>query len=125
MPPRFPHWFPQDCPPASASDASGLVYRIVSGETLRDEDFLSHHELGTARGAPPCRRCGISVFDSFRNALHRLRLSPRLGTAISEGELTAEAGKTELTSAASGHMEWWAYADVIRRGYFGEPEPCT
>ncbi len=123
--PPFPSWFPPDCPPETASDASRPVYRIVASTVLSDSDFLSHHELGTALSAPPCLRCGLSVYNSFENALHRLRLSPRLGKAIAEGLLESAAGKTEITSPRSGHVAWWASLELPRSSWFGDPTLCT
>lgn len=123
--PKFPNWFPPDCPPDTATDASGIVYRIVAGESLSAADFLTYHELGKLPDANPCRRCAVSVFDSFAYALHCLCMSPRLGTAISEGELEAGHGKTQLTSESSGHVSWWAYEHVARQDCFRAPKVST
>lgn len=120
----FPHYFPPGCPPSNAGPASGLVFRIVAGGVLTEEDFQSHYEAGTASNAPPCGRCGVSVFNSSERALHRLRLSPHLGKAIARGQLKADGGRTQLTNARSGHVEWWPYAGVTRRSFFKELTPC-
>jgi hypothetical protein len=119
----FPSYFPSGCPPPEASAALGHVYRIVAGNVLTDSDFKSHFEAGTALNAPPCRRCGVSVFHSLERAQHRLRLSPHIGNAIAQGELKECAGKTQLTSERSGHLEWWPFDGVLRRSYFSEPTP--
>lgn len=122
---RHPSWFPPNCPPPEAEDAAGRVFRIVSGRALSEADFQTHHEDGTAPTAPPCSRCGISVFNSFEKAAHRQRLSPRLGPAISEGMLRPDAGKMLLTSTKSGHVEWWPYEGIVRASYFSEGKPCN
>jgi hypothetical protein len=101
----FPDHLPAGCPPPEAVDASGVVYRIVAGETLTNGDFLSHQELGIGLNASACGRCGVSVFNSLKNAQHRQQLTPRLGKAVAEGTLEPSAGKTHLTSTKSGHME--------------------
>jgi hypothetical protein len=119
----FPSYFPAGCPPPEASSASGVVFRIVAGGVLSDGDFRTHHEAGTALSAPPCRRCGVSVFNSLERAQHRLGLSPHLGNAIAQGELKEVAGKTLLTSERSGHLEWWPFDGVLRRSFFSEPMP--
>lgn len=121
--PSFPPELPPNCPPADAVDACGSVYRIVSGETLKDADFATNAELGLAPDAPACLRCALSVFDSFDRALHRLRLSPRLGSAISEGQLQAEHGKIK-PGGNSGHISWWVYSEVTRALLFKEPKAC-
>lgn len=122
--PKFPDWFPGACPPANAVDASGVVYRIVSGATVTEEDFLTHHERGAALSAPACKRCGVSVFSSHEKAVHRLKLSPRLGNGIAKGQLDASSGKTDNPNPNSGHMEWWAYDGVERHRLFDEVTPC-
>lgn len=121
----FPEWFPEDCPPDGAHDASATVFRIVSGAPPSAADFRTHHELGTALTAPPCKRCAISVFDSYENALHRLRVSPRLGNAIAQGQLETTSGKTDTASPSSGHISWWAYRNVARHELFGDVQLCT
>lgn len=99
--------------------------KIVQGRPLGASDFKTHHEAKTAPHAPPCERCGISVFNSFENAAHRQRLSPRLGTAIAKGTLQSDAGKILLTNVKSGHMEWWPYQGVDRASYFFEVLSCN
>lgn len=121
--PSFPSHFPSDCPPAHAKQASGAVFRIVTEGVLAEPHFQSHYEAGTVLKAPACGRCGVSVFDSLERALHRLRLSPHLGTAIAKGELAVSAGMTQLTNERSGHVEWWPFDGVSRRSYFAEPAP--
>lgn len=119
----FPSYFPPSCPPHEASAASGHVFRIVAGDALTDSDFKSHYEAGTALNAPPCSRCGVSVFNSHERAQHRLGLSPHLRNAIVQGELNEDAGKTQLTNERSGHLEWWPFDGVLRRSFFSEPTP--
>jgi hypothetical protein len=121
----FPEYFPPCCPDDKAIDANGTVFRIVQANTQTDNDFLSHHELGTAITADPCARCGISVFDSFQGAVHRQKLSPRLGKFIAEGILNPSSGKTSLPNKASRHMEWWPYSDVDRPALFKSVISCT
>jgi hypothetical protein len=100
--------FPDGCPPDDARNAEGVVFRIVVGAVFDPDDFKSHAELNKARGAPPCARCGVSVYDSLVNACHRLRISPHLGSAIAEGELEAATGRLSAPNR-QGHMEWWPY----------------
>ena len=122
--PEYPDWFPEDCPPSTAADAAGEYFRIVEAQAVSETDFLSHHELGTALGAEPCARCGVSLFNSLEKALHRQRLSPRLGTLVSKGLLAPPHGKTGVPNSKSGHLEWWAYKDVSRHLCFQEAVPC-
>jgi len=114
----FPEYFPPCCPDDKAIDANGTVFRIVKAEKMTDDDFLSHHELRIAVNVEPCIRCGVSVFDSLQGAIHRQKLSPRLGKFIAKGILNPSSGKTSLPKKESRHMEWWAYSDVKRRTLF-------
>jgi hypothetical protein len=121
----FPTHFPNCCPPHDSVDANGPIFRIVKNQTLTDDDFLSQYELNAAPTADPCNRCGVSVFDSFQNALHRQQLTPRLGVAISEGMINDTTGKMLLTNKKSGHIEWWSFEGIERKSFFGKPELCT
>jgi hypothetical protein len=125
MPEReFPSAFPSGCPPSTASPASGIVYRIVQGLKVSEQDFASSQELGNYLNAPPCSRCGVSVFNSIESAAHRRNLTPRLGLAIAEGTLKPECGLTELTNNKSGHITWWAYSSVAKSSLFGKVIEC-
>jgi hypothetical protein len=123
MPLVFPEWFPDACPPASAIDAGGEVFRVVAGGELIPADFESHYEKGTALRAPACRRCAVSVFDSFSGACHLLKIKPSLGTEIAAGVLLPTAGKMEY-AGSPGHIEWWPYSGVDRPSFFREPVRC-
>ncbi len=38
---NFPDWFPSDCPPLTADDAAGIVFRFATKSPVAAEDFLS------------------------------------------------------------------------------------
>lgn len=120
----FPDYFPSCCPPENSILADGEVFRIIKNETLTDEDFLTHHELGLAVTADPCKRCSVSVFDSFQNASHLQKLRPKLGNAIAKGNLTQTAGKISDANK-HGHIDWWSFKDIERKSFFGQPKLCT
>ena len=120
---QFPKWFPPDCPPTGASDASGIVFRFATKNPVAAEDFLSHHELGLAPKAKPCSRAGLSVYRTISSARRRLRelrdRSPaRFGPHIAEGSLSAEHGKIKQEGGDPDHHEWWAYEGVERHAPF-------
>jgi hypothetical protein len=71
--PRFPDWFVPDCPPIDAAEASGTVYRFVGTNPPRPEEFQSYHETGELPNAPPCQRCGLSVFRKVEDVRRLLR----------------------------------------------------
>lgn len=102
----FPDHYPDSCPPTTATDGSGVVFRIVGADPIQASYFVSHYDLGTGKSAAECERRGLSVFNSYKGAQHRLHLSPHLGTRIASGELNADAGKLSLPNRG-GHMTWW------------------
>jgi hypothetical protein len=115
----FPEGWPNDCPPAEAIDASGMIFRIVNREPPAPEDFVSHFEAGKLPKAPPCLRCGLSVFQELGDAIHQRRLLPKLGRLIARGEVFAQHGKIKLaTGKQPTHTTWWAYRDVNRASLF-------
>lgn len=116
---QFPKDWPINCPPSDADDARGEVYRIVKHEPPEDADLESHHENGRLPKAPPCLRCGLSVFREIRDAVHQRHLIPKLGSLIAQATLQAEHGKTKLTEGKQPtHATWWAYEGVDRAGLF-------
>jgi len=115
----FPEGWPNNCPPADAVDASGVVFRIVNNEPPMAADFVSHFESGKLLKAPDCLRRGLSVFRELGDAVHQRRLFPRLGRLIARGTLLAEHGKTRLTTGKQPtHTTWWSYKDVDRASPF-------
>ena len=122
-PPRFPVWFPPDCPPSSAGDAHGVVFRFVANDPVNPGDFLSHYELGLALQANPCRRCSLSVYKSqeiARTKLRGLRMRnpKRAEKHIARGELTPAVGKPGQAGQDPDHYEWWAFDGVERHQSF-------
>jgi hypothetical protein len=131
-PPQFPHCFPPNCPPATSSDAGGVVYHFAMKTPVDAQDFLSYHELGLAPRSNPCWRCGLSVYRSLGFARKKLRelrdLYPdRFGSYIyiAEGSLTAEHGKIKQEGKEPDHHTWWAYDGVDRHAPFRVVESLT
>ena len=97
---KFPETWPANCPPADAGDADGDVFRLVKHDPPQPDDTASHMETGRLPNAPPCLRCGLSVFRELRDAVHQRQLLPKLGNLIGKATLLAEHGKTKLTKGA-------------------------
>lgn len=115
----FPSSWPADCPPQDAVDAAGDVFRIVDNDPPITDDLASHWETGKLPKAPPCLRCGLSVFREVRDAVHQRMLIPKLGRWIAKGTLRVEHGKTKLTTGRQPtHTTWWAYDGVNRATLF-------
>lgn len=115
----FPSDWPNGCPPEDAQDANGTVFRIVKNDPPNDVDFISHFESGRIPKAPPCLRCGLSVFRELKDAVHQRLLMPKLGRWIAKATLEAVHGKTKLTQGQQPtHTTWWAYDGVQRASPF-------
>ncbi len=115
----FSDGWPDGCPPGDALDAAGVIFRIVDNSPPTAADFVTHFESGRLPKAPVCLRCGLSVFEEFGDAVHQRRLLPKLGRLIAQGTLSAEHGKTKLTTGKQPtHTTWWSYRDVDRASLF-------
>lgn len=117
---RFPtDWAEHDCPPADATDASGLTYRVIKDTTPVDDDFLTHHEKGVRRG-PECLRRGLSVFQDLKAAEHCVDLFGQFGKHIARAELEPQHGKLKHTGndKQPDHHTWWPYVGVRRTEMF-------
>jgi hypothetical protein len=120
---RFPAWFPPNCPPDSASDADGVVFRFVANDPIDPTDFESHHERKLALQSNACRRCSLSVYKSLEIARDRLvslrtRNPKRAEKHIAQGELTSADGKLSQAGQDPDHYEWWAFDGVARHSSF-------
>lgn len=116
---NFPATWPNDCPPQDAVDANGVVFRIVNNDPPIADDLASHFETGKLPNAPPCLRCGLSVFREVRDAVHQKQLLPKLGRWIAKGTLKSDHGKTKLTTGKQPtHTTWWAYEGISRETLF-------
>lgn len=115
----FPSEWPSDCPPDDTVEAEGVVFRIVKNDPPSADDFASHFETGRLPKAPPCLRCGLSVFRQLHDAVHQRQLIPKLGSLVASATLRAEHGKTKRTQGAQpSHTTWWVYQEVSRASLF-------
>ncbi len=112
----FPEDWPEGCPPADATDASGEVFRMARMNPPTDDDFKSFTELGIERGDPILCR-GVSVFVLQTDAEHAARKFRNMGKILTRGVLLAEHGKSKQTGKPS-HTTWWPYIEVNRLSLF-------
>ncbi|SRR5579883_1781769 len=119
----FPDDWPAECPPDDVEAAIGVVYRLVKSNPHAAADFLTAHELDKLPNAPPCLRCGLSVFRTREDAEHQYRAYPKLGKFIAKGELQSEHGVTKRTQGRQPtHTTWWVYEGVDRGAIFASVE---
>ncbi len=116
---NFPQDWPEDCPPVTAVDAAGEVFRLVKSNPVTAEDMSSHKETGKLLKAPACLRCGLSVFRELEDAIHQRRLIPKLGDFVATATLDAAMGKTLPTAGRQPtHTTWWPYEGIDRASLF-------
>jgi len=84
---QFPRNWPEGCPPLDAEDADGNVFRLVKNQPPIAKDLESHFESGKLPKAPPCLRCGLSVFRELKDAVHQRELMPKLGSLVAKAAL--------------------------------------
>jgi hypothetical protein len=112
---NFPTHFPNGCPPSSAEDARGEVYRFVRNDPPRAGDFISHfvgnkpHDAGKK-----CQACGLSVLRSEQDVKEARRLSPWFKKRkVAKARLSPDWGKLDKTESRNvpNHHTWWVSED--------------
>lgn len=110
---NWPSFFPQQCPPADAKDASGEVFRFVSSDPPSARDFESWAQSNPKKWMGNCKASGLSVFTAradLARMVKRVRGLTR-GKLIARANLTPEAGKLKPTpNNGNSHHTWWAPA---------------
>jgi hypothetical protein len=111
---NWPSFFPAQCPPSEAKDASAVVFRIVSSNPPGVSDFESWAQRRPKKWAGNCDASGLSVFTEISDALQMMRRVPGMsvpGKVIANANLSPEAGKLMHTPRdGNSHHTWWAPA---------------
>ena len=113
----FDQPLPEGCPPSSATSRPQNAYRIVTTDLATAADFQTHAQLGLAPHVDLCRRSTLSIFATYRQASHRRNVTPSLGAHVAYAALTAAHGVFSLPNGV-GHMEWWAFANMLNPSEF-------
>jgi hypothetical protein len=112
----WPSFFPSECPPTDAEDASVEVFRIVSSDPPAACDFKSFAQTNPKKHGGKCKPSGLSVFTGLGDALKYLRRvqgevqGDARRTLIARALLSPEAGKIQHTPSSlhNSHHTWWA-----------------
>jgi hypothetical protein len=111
---NWPSFFPPQCPPSEANDASAEVFRLVSSNPPSVIDFESWAQRHPKKWMGNCKASGLSVFTAKLDALRLVRRVPGMsasGDLIASANLSAEAGKLMHTPRiGNSHHTWWAPA---------------
>lgn len=109
----------EDCPPASADRADGVVFRCCKNSPPKPEDMRTHEETGRLPDADSCIRRSLSVFRSQDDARHQIRLFERWSKKfLAQTTLQAEHGHTMPTPTKDRptHTSWWPAPDLDAAG---------
>lgn len=109
---NWPKHFPSQCPPATAEEAIGIVYRFINGNNPNSKDFISHYERDPIENNN-CQARGLSVLRSFdaceimRQGVPALRRKK-----IALGTLPNGVGVIKITPSVtcSEHYTWWRFS---------------
>ena len=120
-----PHLPGRDCPPRDALPADGRFFRLVTGDPVSADDFLSPRELSPARALRPgeseCEMCAISLFRTADEANHLRAIVRNFSDhLIAEGDLRPEDGVVQPTGKGDDtHTEYWPHRDATPWHNFG------
>jgi hypothetical protein len=105
---KFPAHYPQLCPPATALDVNGDLYRFVSNDPPKATDFISYHLLGKAYANDKhCQACGLSVLRNEADVEYWRKLTPSLRKQyVAKGNVTSDWGTIAQTGSIPHHT-WW------------------
>ena len=114
---KFDQELPADCPPENALPRDQTSFRIVETSPPTAADFKTHAQIGRAKNADPCQRNALSIYATYKDAQHRLDMSPYLGKFIARAALSPSHWLIG-TPNRSGHMSWWAFPNMVRPNDF-------
>ena len=111
---KWPHFYPENCPPPGAKPACGKMYRLVQHNPAQAEDFRTPFEENPKRfkNRADVRNCGLSVHTDPQDSEQlkkAMRMVPRFkNNQIAEGELNPTLGLIKHTpSEYKSHHSWW------------------
>jgi hypothetical protein len=112
----WPSWYPSDCPPETASQATGEFFRLVANDVVDEHDFRTNielHQAGLMRktwsDADDWKAAACSVHASREDAdytrssfgaLRKKRIAK--GRVDGDGRILATPSKT-----TESHHSWW------------------
>ena len=103
---------PENCPPVTAVDVSGDVYRFVRNDPPVYDDMKSWEDEGRNPGqGDPCGRCALSVLtraDEISLALKAIPFFRRL--KVAKAALNPEHGKVCQAGKHPWHYNIWVRA---------------
>jgi hypothetical protein len=121
----FPSHFPKQCPPTTASQIRGEIFRFVSNKPPTADDFLSHYLLyGKDRFSADkvCQAHGLSVLLTEEDIKKARRIVPAFRKKhVAKGRPAADWGMLAQTEGRiPNHHTWWVgvgiFIDMLQSG---------
>lgn len=101
------------CPPKHAAEQERVLYRILRGDSLTDDDLQSYAEKEPDRYSKQCNAHGISLYEKYEDAVAAYEAAKRrnklLGTHL--GKLHVKTDHGQLAEQ-NGHYTLWLYKQV-------------
>lgn len=112
---EWPEFYPENCPPEDAEQASGTVYRLVRHDPPQMVDFETLYEERPKffENKPNdfiCKGCGVSVCRNFEDIERLQRSSGKMRKRqVAEGIVNSNHGVILHTPSAlyKSHHTWW------------------
>lgn len=116
---KWPDYYPDNCPPAEAEPASGIVYHLVQYNPPQVEDFVTYYQedpnFFQSNPHLICKGCGVSVYTDLKD-IRRLkkRYKKFKNRQIAEGNLNPTLGVMKHTPSnrRKSHYTWWVPVGV-------------
>ncbi len=120
---KFPTYFPENCPPAEATDEECVLFRLCKGPTLTEKDFTSFYLINPQKHKDNVNAYGLSVFKSIDDCKHAKSKSPNLRKkykCVASGSNNSYRGKILHTPSGTNpdHYTWWLYDGVQPHTFF-------
>jgi len=111
---QWPAHFPTNCPPISAVEASGLLFRFINRRQPVVRDFQSHFERDSDKDWSPndCQARGLSVLKTYNDCQTMRANVPALRKkCLAQGTLPPSAGLIAITPSnnCDEHHTWWRW----------------
>lgn len=114
---KWPNHYPKDCPPSTATETSGEVYRFTNKTQPINKDFISYYELNPTKdwGNDECQAKGLSIFITLEDCLEAAEIIPALKKKkIAVGKLKNSTGAVASTPSTKNknHKTLWPLIDA-------------
>lgn len=128
----WPDDLPDQCPPAAATPATGVTYRIVKHDPPSPSDFMRPRDLPRKAVIPHDEMCAYSALSTFAD-LSDVKLGIRLIPGFSKrkiavGVLSEETGVTLGSPSVvnrvvpptilKSHRDWWVCLGITPEQLF-------